>query len=507
IRRINNNALSSVAGTGANASSGDGSVATAAGLNNPIDVMVDAAGNLFVTEADGERVRRIEAADNKINTIAGTGVPGFGGDDGTAISALLNTPTGLARNSGGVIFFCDTGNLRVRRLTPSTTNRPPVPDTVVNQSLNKSQSVSVSLSAADADSDPVTFTLVPALSFVTVTSPNPTARTASLLINPAGSNVGVYTVRVQAADNKGATGLTPEFTITINDPDAPTNRAPIARANVLPQTVIAPINTTAASVNLDGSTSSDPDGDPLTYEWYDGNVKIAMTVTATVQLTVGTHSIRLEVVDNKNARGIGTAQTVTVRENTRNNPPVAVPKRTPTTDPIIATNFTDAVVNFDGTMSTDPDGDTITGYEWFRGDEATPSATTGTTSLTLPTGTHTIRLRVTDSRGAQSELTSLNFNIEAPPPDVVVSSITPSSARRGATVNVVILGTGFTTGSKVSVNSGGVNAITTSVTATRITATFEISSNALTGLRAISVNDLEAGRFGTSASRIFTINP
>ncbi len=510
IRRINSNTISTFAGTGANATTGDGAVATAAGLNNPLDVLVDAANNVFITETDGERIRRVDAADNKISTIAGNGNTGFSGDDGPGFSATMNTPTGITRNVGGELYFCDTGNLRVRRLIPTgPTNRPPVPDNVPNQSLTKSQSLTVALSATDADSDPVTFTLVPALSFVTITNANPTARTASLFINPNGANVGVYNVQVQAADNKAATGLSSQFTITVTDPNAPPNQPPTARMNTLQSTIFAPSGATAATVNLDGSTSTDPENGPLTYEWYDNNVKVAMGVTAAVQLTIGQHAVRLEVIDNGGARGFSATQNITVQGVTQGNRnPVAVASRTPADPIVLATNGVDIDISFNGSLSTDPDGDPIT-YQWFNGTNTTPFATTVSPVVRLPVGSHSVRLRVSDNRGGVGESAELAFTIEGPAPDVVITGITPNSGRRGATVNVVIVGTGFTADSRVSVNGGGINATTLSVTATRITARFVIASNAQIGYlgkRAITVTDITNGRTGSSTP-IFTVLP
>ncbi len=510
IRRINSNTISTFAGTGANATTGDGAVATAAGLNNPLDVLVDAANNVFITETDGERIRRVDAADNKISTIAGNGNTGFSGDDGPGFSATMNTPTGITRNVGGELYFCDTGNLRIRRLIPTgPTNRPPAPDNVPNQSLTKSQSLTVALSATDADSDPVTFTLVPALSFVTITNANPTARTASLFINPNGANVGVYNVQVQAADNKAATGLSSQFTITVTDPNAPPNQPPTARMNTLQQTIFAPSGATAATVNLDGSTSTDPENGPLTYEWYDNNVKVAMGVTAAVQLTIGQHAVRLEVIDNGGARGFSATQNVTVQGVTQGNRnPVAVASRTPADPIVLATNGVDIDISFNGSLSTDPDGDPIT-YQWFNGTNTTPFATTVSPVVRLPVGNHSVRLRVSDGRGGIGESAELAFTIEGPAPDVVITGITPNSGRRGTTVNVVIVGTGFTADSKVSVNGGGINATTLSVTATRINARFVIASNAQIGYlgkRAITVTDQTNGRTGSSTP-IFTVLP
>jgi sugar lactone lactonase YvrE len=73
--------ITTVAGTGRATSSGDGGPATKASLNGPYGVTVDAAGDIFVSESDGNRVRMI-APNGSISTIAGTGRGGFSGDGG-----------------------------------------------------------------------------------------------------------------------------------------------------------------------------------------------------------------------------------------------------------------------------------------------------------------------------------------------------------------------------------------------------------------------------------------
>jgi sugar lactone lactonase YvrE len=502
VRRINSNTLTTFAGTGATASNGDGAAAISAALNTPMDVLVDGVGNVFVTELDGERIRRIDAADNKIATAAGNGDNGWSGDDGPAISGTMNSPTALARNTNtGVIYFCDTGNLRVRRLVPTgPVNRPPVPDNLANTQLTKSQSVNLALSATDADGDAVTFSLSPPLGFVSITNANPTTRTATLFINPNGGNVGVYTVRVVATDIKGATGQTNEFTITITDPN---NRAPIAVMNNLSSTIFAPSGATAATVNLDGSASSDPDGDPLTYEWYDNNIKIAMGVTATVQLNIGQHAVRLEVVDNKGARGSSATQNVTVQGVTQGNRnPIAVMNTLPVE--VISTNGVDATVSLNGSGSSDPDGDPIT-YQWFDGSNPTPIATTVTATVTLTIGFHDIRLRVADNRGGSNESAPQTVSIITAPPEIEITSISPTSGKRGTKVNVIINGRGFTSDTYASVNSGGVTVATTFVSSTRLTATFDISAVTQTGTRTVTVS--KPGGASASLSRAFSILP
>jgi poly(3-hydroxybutyrate) depolymerase len=104
-----------VAGTGAAGFAGDHATATAALLNAPSGLAVDAQGNLFIADRYNHRVRRL-ATDGSIRTVAGTGTPGFGGDAGPATAARLHFPTAVAVDSQGNLFIADSLNHRVRRV-------------------------------------------------------------------------------------------------------------------------------------------------------------------------------------------------------------------------------------------------------------------------------------------------------------------------------------------------------------------------------------------------------
>lgn len=108
--------ITTVAGTGASGFSGDGGPAIAAQLSTPSGIAVDPAGNLFIADSDNHRVRRVAAATGFITTIAGTGTAAFSGDTGAATAADLSTPRGLAVDGAGNVFIADTGNNRVRRV-------------------------------------------------------------------------------------------------------------------------------------------------------------------------------------------------------------------------------------------------------------------------------------------------------------------------------------------------------------------------------------------------------
>lgn len=111
-----NGIISTVAGNGTPGFGGDGGPATAALLDMPMGVMLDAGGNLYVADSFNSRLRRIDTKGN-IVTVAGSGNGGFAGDGGAATSGEFYRPQGIAINSGGdSIYLADSGNARVRKL-------------------------------------------------------------------------------------------------------------------------------------------------------------------------------------------------------------------------------------------------------------------------------------------------------------------------------------------------------------------------------------------------------
>ena len=123
IREVNltTGTIATVAGNGAPGYTGDGGAATAATLNSPEGIAVDAAGDLYIADTDNDAVREVIAATGNIATIAGdgTGVPGFSGDGALAIHAKLNAPYGVALDYAGNLYIADSGNNRVRLVNTS----------------------------------------------------------------------------------------------------------------------------------------------------------------------------------------------------------------------------------------------------------------------------------------------------------------------------------------------------------------------------------------------------
>jgi hypothetical protein len=111
--------ITTVAGTGAAGSGGDGGPATSAQLNGPYGVAVDVAGDLFIADTNNNRIREVNTA-GTISTVAGNGTVGNGGDGGAATSAQLYHPFGVAVDSSGNIYIADTDNQRIRKVIGGT---------------------------------------------------------------------------------------------------------------------------------------------------------------------------------------------------------------------------------------------------------------------------------------------------------------------------------------------------------------------------------------------------
>ncbi len=122
VRRIDaSGTITTIAGIGEAGSAGDGGDAAAAQLNGPWGLELDGAGNLYIAEFGGHRVRMVEdvaapGGPRSIRTVAGTGSPGAGGDGDQAVSAQLRHPSGLAVDPAGALLIADTGNAAVRRI-------------------------------------------------------------------------------------------------------------------------------------------------------------------------------------------------------------------------------------------------------------------------------------------------------------------------------------------------------------------------------------------------------
>ena len=158
VRRVTpTGVLTTVAGTGVQGFGGDGGAATAAMLDSPLAIAIDASRNLYIADSHNHRIRRVDAVSgmitslaaqvdmpsdlafdasgnlffadqrahvirridhvtNLITIVAGNGVQGYSGDLGLATLAAIDSPTGIALDAAGNLYLSDTHNQRIRRV-------------------------------------------------------------------------------------------------------------------------------------------------------------------------------------------------------------------------------------------------------------------------------------------------------------------------------------------------------------------------------------------------------
>jgi glucose/arabinose dehydrogenase len=121
IRRVSPaGTITTVAGDGTEGFAGDGGRATAAELDLPVDVAATRDGGFLIADYGNDRIRRVSPA-GAITTVAGTGAEGFSGDGGPATAAKLGFPDSVSATADGGFLISDYEYNRVRRVSPTGT--------------------------------------------------------------------------------------------------------------------------------------------------------------------------------------------------------------------------------------------------------------------------------------------------------------------------------------------------------------------------------------------------
>ena len=342
-----------------------------------------------ITNANpAQRTATLRLAPTQARTFNGVQVRATDSKNGTTTSAAFN------------IVVSETGS----------GNRAPVIQNIADQTVTRGQAIDVALSATDADNDAVTYALDNAPTFVTLVQSNPAQRTALLRIAPPleGGDATLY-LRVRADDGRSGVANSNSFVVNVRSANGGGggNRPPTAIANVLPAELVAD---TQGSVllRLDGTASSDPDGDSLSYTWLDRGVAIATTGVAEIRLPVGDHLISLRVSDNRSGSNTPIGQSVKVIAR-----------------PIL--------------------------------------------------------------------------------PNLSIQSVTPGVAKRGSTLTVNIIGTGFQPGAQVQIAGGGVAETVFYVNANTLSVRLSIAANAFTTTRTVYVTNPDSSY--AVKPNAFVINP
>ncbi|GAC1645652.1 MAG: hypothetical protein NVS9B11_17010 [Candidatus Dormibacteraceae bacterium] len=108
--------METYAGSSFQGYSGDGGPATNAGLDRPLGIAIDNSGNLYIADTLNNRVRRVDHLSGIITTVAGSGRPGGSGDGGQATDAKLNGPIAVAFDPSGNLYISDSDNHRIRKV-------------------------------------------------------------------------------------------------------------------------------------------------------------------------------------------------------------------------------------------------------------------------------------------------------------------------------------------------------------------------------------------------------
>ena len=284
--------------------------------------------------------------------------------------------------------LCDTDTVVVNVNEPVVENQPPVADAGADQTVDSEQA-GVSLDGSgstDPDGDPITY------SWTQTSGPAVTLSGADTATPSFDAPVGPATLEfeLEVCDEEPLCD-TDTVVVNVNEPVVE-NQPPVADAGD-DQTV----DSEQAGVSLDGSGSTDPDGDPITYSWTQTSgpavtLSGADTATPSFDAPVGpaTLEFELEVCDEE---PLCDTDTVVVNVNepvVENQPPVADAGDDQTVD------SEQAGVSLDGSGSTDPDGDPIT-YSWTQtsGPAVTLSgADTATPSFDAPVGPATLEFEL-----------------------------------------------------------------------------------------------------------------
>ncbi len=123
---LSNNEINTIAGDASVGYSGDGGLATSAGLIEPYAISLDSKGDVFIAEPPDGRIRELTISNLFIITAVGNGVLGFSGDGGQAVKAEINQASGVAVDSSGNFYLADAFNNRIRKIDTSgviTTDR------------------------------------------------------------------------------------------------------------------------------------------------------------------------------------------------------------------------------------------------------------------------------------------------------------------------------------------------------------------------------------------------
>jgi hypothetical protein len=226
---------------------GDGGPATAAFLNYPASVAVDASGDLFIADAGLSQIREVSRS-GIITTVAGIqssegyGYGSFGGDGGPATAATLSDPTGVAVDAAGDVFIADSSNNRIREFTPGTVTTVTAAPTTTHLTAS---------TAGAVFGQPVTFT-----ASVSASLPSTATATGSVQFQVDGVNLDSPVALINGVATSPATGTLAAgpHTITTRAVNTDGNFTEVAGSLVINVSKSIPVITWPKPANISSGT-------------------------------------------------------------------------------------------------------------------------------------------------------------------------------------------------------------------------------------------------------------
>jgi hypothetical protein len=217
--------ITTIAGNGVGGNSGDGGQATAAELFNPEAIAVDYAGDIVFADSNNNRIREVNQVTGIITTVAGNGTAGFSGDGGHATAAEIFDPTGLAIDSTGDLYVADRCNMRVREISPLLVRVSPPPpsftvgpnETVVETAL--AQSITPWATNITGTAGSLSFIVTNDNSNLFSAEPVINVSNGTLTITAKNTVTGSANVTVELYDSADGEYSAPQtFTLTVSPP-------------------------------------------------------------------------------------------------------------------------------------------------------------------------------------------------------------------------------------------------------------------------------------------------
>lgn len=397
--------ITTIAGTGVGGFSGDSSLATAAQLKHPRGLALDINGNLYIADADNNRIRKIDAATGKIYTIAGNGTGTFAGDGGLPKLASLSAPYGVAIDAGGYLYIADQNNNRIRRFMVPLS--PAIGITASQNNLCSGNTVTYTATSSFGGS-------TPAYQWTLNGNNIPGATNATYSYLPANGDV-LRCVLTSSNSNAVPNTITSD------------SIAMVVNTSVLPAVIVtATQDTVCAGTPVNYSTALTYGGTSPLYQWTVNGLAISGATNATYSYTPVNHdTVRCILTSNYGC--VSTAQV------TSNNKIATV---NPTITPVAAVTASQNNICFGTPVTykvTPTNGGTAPNYQWMLNGTAVSGATDTAFQYT-PTNGLTVSCVLTSNAACLSSTTANSDTIVMVVNPIVVPTVT-ISANPGTSAN------------------------------------------------------------------------